>query len=205
MDRVCGIGWRAAGPEGRVPMDADGDEIDQRIGRDGDLFAVPKGQRLSLVLGRGFGNADDGRNEPQLFGQDGTGHAAEEFRQVAVVVPLAGRFPGEDLVEVGLEGALGGGVEGEEEDGEMDGVGGRFMAGEDEDKGVAHDFVVGQELFGGSGAFGGERFGGETGASGQSAHQVHTALAFVARGDLGLFRLEHLVHVHSPFHPCRIG
>ena len=45
-----------------------------------------------------------------------------------------------------MEAPLGARVHGELEQGKVECVGGGFVAGEDEDKGVAEDFVVGEEL-----------------------------------------------------------
>ncbi|KAI7288150.1 hypothetical protein KC345_g292 [Hortaea werneckii] len=71
---------------------------------------------------------------------------AEELRHVLFVVPFGDGLVAEDLVEVLLQASLRGGMYREEEQGEVDGVGGCLVTGEDEDKSVSKDFVVRQEL-----------------------------------------------------------
>lgn len=94
----------------------------------------------------GFGDTGDGGVEAEFFAQNGSGHAGEEFGGVVFVGPFRWGAGAEDGVEVALEVALGGHVHGEEDQTEVNGVCGGFMAGEDEDEGVTEDLGVGHRL-----------------------------------------------------------
>ena len=133
-------------------MGGGGDEVDKHAAGDGAFLAVEH-ERLRLVREGGFGDVDDGRDESEFFVEDGARHAAEELGQVALVVPLGDGAAVEDGVEVGLEPALDGGVAGEVDEGEVDAVGGGFVPGEDEDEGVAEDFLLREASGGGSDTF----------------------------------------------------
>jgi len=55
-----------------------------------------------------------------------------------VIGEVGGELSADDGVDVGLHVLLGCEMDGKEEDAEMDAVGGRFVAGEEEDEGVAN-------------------------------------------------------------------
>ena len=142
---VRGVAGGRGRPLVRVAVRGGRDELDVGVSGHGALFAVG-GEGLGAV-GRGaFGDADDGGDEPELLVHDGAGHGGEEFGDVGVVGPLRDGAGAEDGVEVLLEAALGGRVEGEVDEGEVDAVGGCFVACEDEDEGVAQDFAVREGL-----------------------------------------------------------
>lgn len=82
----------------------------------------------------------------------------------------------------------------------MDAVGGRFVAGKEEDKGVSCDFRVGE----GRGVRRRGLFGGRGGGAGfeEETHEVHAFVAVAtlgcAGGDIGLFAGEEFVEVLAP-------
>ena len=130
-----------------VAVQAGGAEADEAAGGDG-VVAARGGEALRDARGGGLRDADDGGQDAELLVHDGAAHAAEELGDVVVVVPFGAWAVAEDGVEVLLQAALGGRVHGEEDAGEVDCVGGGFVAGEDEDEGVAEDFVFGQDGLG---------------------------------------------------------
>lgn len=139
------IGWRASGPLFWVAVGGCADEYGVGVFGDGAFLAVYH-KRLWGTLGGRFGDADYRRDEAKFFVHDGTGHAAEEFGYVLVVVPLAGGPALEDFVKVGLEMTLSRDVHSKQCEAEVDGVGCGFMACEDENEGVTENLLVAQCL-----------------------------------------------------------
>ena len=134
----------------RVAVDGRGHELDVGVCGDDAGFARDV-EWLWGVFRGAFWEADNGGDEAEFFVHDGAGHAVEEFRRVCVIVPCVWGAGAEDGVKGALEAALGGEIDGEEDEDEVDAVGGGFVAGEDEDEGVAKDFGVGEGLGGGLG------------------------------------------------------
>lgn len=102
---MCWIGWRASRPLVWVAVGGCGDECDVGIFRHGAFLSVYD-ERLRGPFWSGLGDTDYGGDESELFVHDGTGHAAEEFGNVLVVVPLTGGPALEDLIKIGLKMAL---------------------------------------------------------------------------------------------------
>ena len=190
-----GIRWWASGPLVWVAVRGCGDEDGVGVFGDGAFLAVYD-ERLRGSFGGRFGDADYGGDEAEFFVHDGTGHAAEEFGDVSVVVPLAGGPALEDFVEVGLKMALSGNVHGKECEAEVDGVGCGFVACEDEYEGVAENILFGQGLLGGF-SFG-FRFCGDAGTFDHCYHKVQI-VSFRPCKDCGFLRSKHLVLVFPPF------
>ena len=103
----------------------------------------------------------------------------------------------------------------EEHAGEVDAVGGGLVAGEDEDEGVAEDLFFVESWLGLRWVAGhllcwrrrrcvGFGFGGESGASDQRAHEVHS-VAFLAALDFVTFLDVHLAHVLTPLNVRLVG
>ena len=99
------IGWRASRPLIWVAVGGWDDEYDVGVFRHGAFLSVYD-ERLGGAFWTGLGNADYGGDEADLFVHDSTGHAAEEFGEVLVVVPLTGRPALEDFIKIGLKMAL---------------------------------------------------------------------------------------------------
>ena len=133
----CMIGLRARRPEMRIAVRGRGEDADVCVGWNRAFLAVD--DKLLRFIRRALWDDDYWRDKAQLFAQHGASHAIEKARHVTLVVPVLDWAVLEDVVEVGLEFALDVGMEGEVDEGKVDGVGGCFVAGEDEDEGVAED------------------------------------------------------------------
>ena len=102
---MCWIGWRASRPLVWVAVGGCCIECDEGVFGHSAFLSVYH-ERLRGFFCSGLGDADHGGNEAELFVHDGTSHAAEEFGNVLVIVPLTGGPALEDLIKVGLKMAL---------------------------------------------------------------------------------------------------
>lgn len=102
----------ARGPGLGVAVRGRGDEVDIRSGLDVVLLIVNE-QRLRRAVARhAFRDGGHRGDEAEFFGEDGAGEAAEESGEVAFVVPGGNGARAKDVVEGGLEAALGARVHG---------------------------------------------------------------------------------------------
>ena len=99
------IGWRARRPLIWVAVGGCGDDCEEGVFRHGAFLSVDD-EGLWGAFGSVLGDVDYGGDEAEFFVHDGTGHAAEEFGDVLVVVPLTGGAALEDFVKIGLKIAL---------------------------------------------------------------------------------------------------
>ncbi|KAB8346227.1 hypothetical protein FH972_023272 [Carpinus fangiana] len=130
----------------------------QGAGGDDDAAAGGEGEGLGGGGGGALGDVDDAADEAQRLVHDGADHVAEELGDVG-------------LCQV--------------DEGVMDEVGRCLVAGEHEDEGVAHDFVVGEHLRCLCARVAiGERFGRQAGAEAEGTHEVQRArILLLARAD----------------------
>ena len=91
--------WWAGRPLIGIAVSSWGDEYDVGVFRDG-VFLSLYDERLREPFWAGLRDADYGGDEAEFFVHDGTGHAAEEFGDILVVVPLAGGPALQDFIKI---------------------------------------------------------------------------------------------------------
>ena len=123
----------------RISMHARGAEMLERVCRHLDNSTIVEHERLWSDAA--FGDHSYGADQPELLIDAGAEVRIAELVEGGWVRPVR-RVAGkgrEEVVEGLLEAALGGEVEGEEDEEEGYAVGGCFVAGEEEDESVAEE------------------------------------------------------------------